>query len=94
MSSTRTPVRTGPDVYETQCGGMGTLPAPRFEEQVCISISCCGEAMRFGNLSLREAGAPNTTLGYECKKCFRRVAVVDCWPTPSAADLEAIDQTP
>jgi len=56
----------------------------RFEEQVGIELTRCGKVMPLGgNLSLRgAAGATETRLGYECSKCFRRVAVVNCWPPP------------
>jgi len=56
----------------------------RFEEQVGIELTCCGEVMPLGgNLSLRgAAGATETRLAYSCSKCFRRVAVVDRWPPP------------
>lgn len=46
-----------------------------------------------GNLSLREAGAPATVVSYECRTCWQRVAVSDREPTPTAADLAAIDST-
>lgn len=69
-----------------------TLP-PRFEQLVDISLTCCGEQMKpCGNLSLREAGAKMTMLGYECKKCFRHAAVMDCWPSPSTAMLDELDK--
>ena len=65
----------------------------RFEEQVSIRMKCCKQRMRLvGNLSLRGT-AKQTILGYECGKCFRRVAVVDEWPEPTSADLEVIDTT-
>lgn len=78
----------------------------RFEEQVQINLLCgCPPTVAFpdprpremklgGNLSYRETGDRNTTLAYSCERCFRRVAVVDEWPMPSRADLEAIDATP
>ncbi len=58
-----------------------SVEAPaRFEQQVGIVLVCCQVIMKLeGNLSLREGGGPNTTLGYACESCFRRVAVVDEW---------------
>jgi hypothetical protein len=51
----------------------------RFEDLVGIELRCCGREMEcVGNLSLR-GPAVNTSLGYECKKCYRRVMVVDEW---------------
>ena len=68
-------------------------PAPRFEEQVVIDLKCCGQSMTLGgNLSLR-GPAPRTVLGFECKKCYRRVAVVDEWPKVTLEVLDAIDST-
>ncbi len=78
--------------------------APRFEQT--FKIYCIGrvyedgkfhshkpEEMRGGNLSYREAGNKNTTIGYECRKCYRRLAVVDEWPAANAVVLAEIDNT-
>jgi hypothetical protein len=55
----------------------------RFEERVGIELTCCKQPMELGgNLALRGAGSPVTQLGYECKKCYRRVMVQDAWPGP------------
>lgn len=68
----------------------------RFEDQIRIEISCCHQLMVLcGNLSLRgAAGADETRLAYECKKCFRRVQVVDDWGKPTAEQLAIYDETP
>ena len=61
----------------------------RFEECVEIELRCCGLAMRLaGNLSLREAGADATRLGYECERCCRRVMVTDAW-CPTTPEVDA-----
>lgn len=67
-----------------------TSKGARFEDEVAIDLRCCGESMvSVGNLSLR-GPASCTSLGYECKKCFRRVMVVDEWwkTDPSLQDVE------
>ena len=64
----------------------------RFEERVEVALSCHGVRMRrVGNLSLREAGAANTTIAYECITCFRRAAVVDEWPGAPPKEQAAIN---
>jgi hypothetical protein len=68
----------------------------RFEEQVAIVLRCCnGSPMKLvGNLSLREAGADATRLGYECGRCFRRVMVSDGWDQTTPAIAADHDQEP
>ena len=53
---------------------------PTLEAKVGIQLTCCRQTMLLaGNLACREAGAARTELGYECRRCFRRVMVVDEW---------------
>lgn len=68
----------------------------RFEEQVAIVLRCCnGSPMKLaGNLSLREAGADATRLGYECKTCSRRVMVSDSWGPTTPEIAAAHDREP
>jgi hypothetical protein len=73
----------------------------RFEERVAIELQCAetstcrGVPMRLvGNLSLREAGADATRLGYECPKCFQRVMVSDAWSPSTPAIDAAHDEEP
>jgi len=67
---------------------------PRLEDG--IELHCCGQPCKLeGNLALRgAAGAPTTRLAYECKRCWRRLQVVDQWDQPDAEQLAIYDETP
>ena len=56
----------------------------------CYEVGCHGAPIKIvGNLSLREAGADATRLGFECQKCFQRVMVSDAW-SPSTPEIDAL----
>jgi len=74
---------------------MSRAERPRFAERVRITILCCGQPMMLqGHLSLREAGADATRLGYRCDRCFQRASVADDWPPPGADVSAAVDAEP
>lgn len=74
------------------------VPAPRgfeqgerFEDGFHI-LHCGQSAVLHGNMSLREAGAPTTTLQYSCQKCHITFYLADGIEPPSQAQLDLNDE--